>query len=379
MNFQAAGAPRLGVGEMNKLPQTLGVILFLASVISLAAYAAKLSPAQIAQSTGPATVVIKAKLAGGNVSTGSGFVADPSGVVVTNYHVVQGAHQIQIRFPSGDVYEVTGTRGVDEKKDIAVLQISGFDLPVAKLGNSNRVRTGERIVVLGTALGMLENTVTTGVISGIRQLEGFRVFQMDAAVSQGNSGGPVVNEQGEVIAVTVFKLTGGESLNFAVPINYARGLLRSQVAGGLTKLAVTEPGQPLFGEPAERLPRRWKGLNSIFTRIVRQEGTYIYVETIWPDPETHEEFIRLGGMMVAELQRREGEDKWVGTTRHLIPCVWKKRWKVCGFEWRMQISLLSPSRIEGSLMGPRPQGKLDCKRCDYLAEMSYIPLTWIPE
>jgi len=87
----------------------------------------------------------------------------------------------------------------------------------------------------------------------------------------------------------------------------------------------------------------------------------------------------LGGMMVAELQRREGEDKWVGTTRHLIPCVWKQRWKVCGFEWRMQISLLSPSRIEGSLMGPRPQGKLDCKRCDYLAEMSYIPLTWIPE
>ena len=80
MNFQAAGAPRLGVGEMNKLPQTLGVILFLASVISLAAYAAKLSPAQIAQSTGPATVVIKAKLAGGNVSTGSGFVVDPSGV-----------------------------------------------------------------------------------------------------------------------------------------------------------------------------------------------------------------------------------------------------------------------------------------------------------
>jgi S1-C subfamily serine protease len=257
----------LEAAAMNRSLGSLIAVLLLFLLMGLNVQAANLSPAEIIASSGPGTVVIKVQTTSGSVSTGSGFMVNPSGVVVTNFHVVEGAKKIQIRLSSGDVYDVIGIRGVDQRRDLAVLQVLGFDLPTVRLGNSNKVRTGERIVVIGTALGLLENSVTTGVVSGIRQLEGYRLFQMDAAVSPGNSGGPVVNEQGEVIAVTVGKLSEGESLNFAVPINYARGLMQGKLEDGLAKLTGEHAGvEKGLKEPAG-IQRALKECEEYYRRV----------------------------------------------------------------------------------------------------------------
>jgi hypothetical protein len=297
---------------------------------------------------------------------------------VTNFHVVQGAQKIEIRLPSGDLYEVTGVRGVDQQRDLAVLQVPGFDLPTVKLGNSNKVKTGERIVVIGTALGVLENSVTTGVISGIRKAEGYRLFQMDAAVSPGNSGGPVVNVQGEVVAVSVAKLSEGEGLNFAVPINYARGLLQSQLKGGLTKLAVSGETQSLFGKaPAEELPMRWKSLDTGTTKIVKQSGDYLYAENVLPP-----ELKNAGGKVIASFEKQG--TRWVGKSRSSLPCMLHQgtafqRVKWCSHEFDMELTVVSPTRIEGVGMVPRRDTKFKCSRCEYAGDLERREFVWIPE
>jgi S1-C subfamily serine protease len=195
------------------------------------------SSADIAASVSKATVSIRARLPDGSTASGSGFVVDASGTVVTNYHVVQDATYVEVRLNNDDVFPVVGTKAVDQLRDLAIVQIAGFSLATVSLGDSSSVRPGERIMVIGNALGMLENSVTAGIVSGIRDLGGYRMIQMDAAISPGNSGGPVVNEKGDVIGVATLKLRTGESLNFAVPVNYARGLLQLPTTSGRTRPA----------------------------------------------------------------------------------------------------------------------------------------------
>jgi len=126
-----------------------------------------------AAAVGPATVLIRAALPGGGLSTGSGFIVDPSGTIVTNFHVVEGADRVEVRLATGDVHEVTAVRAADRLRDLAVLQAPGFRFPTVQLGDSDAVRPGDHVVVIGNALGVLENSVTAGVISGLRDLEGY--------------------------------------------------------------------------------------------------------------------------------------------------------------------------------------------------------------
>jgi len=115
----------------------------------------------------------------------------------------------------------------DERRDLAVVQIAGFNLPVLELANSDAVTVGEPLVVVGSPKG-LEGTVTAGILSSVRDSgAGFKVLQTDAAVNPGNSGGPLVNGKAQAIGVVSFKLRSAEGLNFAIPINYVRGLLNA--------------------------------------------------------------------------------------------------------------------------------------------------------
>lgn len=156
---------------------------------------------------------------------GSGFIVDPDGRIFTNYHVVRGARSIEVRLASGDVYDRVEILGIDERRDIAVLKVPGFELPTVPLGNSTSVRIGTPVIVIGSPLG-LENTVSTGIVSGRRsEPEGFQLLQITAPTSQGSSGGPVISRSGEVVGIAVSQLREGQNLNFAVPINYARGLI----------------------------------------------------------------------------------------------------------------------------------------------------------
>jgi hypothetical protein len=154
-----------------------------------------------------------------------------------------------VRLPSGDTYDQVRIVATDQRRDIAIIQIAGFGLPVLELGNSDSVQSGAQIVSIGSPLG-LENTVSTGVISGRRILEGFNVLQITAPVSSGSSGGPVLDVNGLVIGIAAATISEGQNLNFAIPINYARGLMAS---AGQPELAMLEPFEsPESLEPVNR-------------------------------------------------------------------------------------------------------------------------------
>ncbi|HUF75476.1 MAG TPA: trypsin-like peptidase domain-containing protein [Longimicrobiales bacterium] len=156
---------------------------------------------------------------------GSGFLVSPDGRILTNYHVIRDARSARVKLASGDVYEEVKVLATDPRRDIAILQIAGFDLPYLEMGNSDSVRVGQPVVVIGSPLG-LENTVSTGIVSGRRhEPEGYQLLQMSAPASRGSSGGAVLGSHGQVVGIATSQIDVGQNLNFAVPINYARGLL----------------------------------------------------------------------------------------------------------------------------------------------------------
>ena len=158
---------------------------------------------------------------------GSGFITRSDGVLLTNAHVVEGAAQVGVTLPDGRSFSGK-VLGADPLTDVAVVKVVATGLPVAPLGDSSKVRPGEWAIAIGNPLG-LDNTVTAGIISAIQRTnavgEGQRVpyLQTDAAVNPGNSGGPLINDRGQVIGInTAIRQAPGAGLSFAIPINTAR-------------------------------------------------------------------------------------------------------------------------------------------------------------
>ncbi len=172
-------------------------------------------------------------------SIGSGVIYDSNGYIITNAHVVSGAAQIKVILP--DKREFSGTvAGIDDIHDIAKVKINGNKLPAAQLGNSNDLITGEWSIALGNPNGFLLNdskpSVSVGVISAINRNFAARqdrreykaMIQTDAAINQGNSGGPLVNINGEVVGINTFILSesgGNIGIGFAIPINSVKNIL----------------------------------------------------------------------------------------------------------------------------------------------------------
>jgi len=175
--------------------------------------------AEIVVRTRPAVVVIET-----DEALASGFIIKPDGIIVTNHHVVANAKSMAVKLPSGEVYKNVFLLSADPDNDLAFLKIEAVDLPTIPLGNSNNVQVGDEVLLVGAPQG-LEQTVSNGLISGIRLDNGVRILQTSAAASHGSSGGPLLNRSGEAVGVMSFKLIDGENLNFAIPINYVRGKL----------------------------------------------------------------------------------------------------------------------------------------------------------
>jgi S1-C subfamily serine protease len=167
---------------------------------------------------------------------GSGIIVDSDGHIVTNNHVVSGAQSLSVILASGERREAK-LLGSDEYSDLAVIQISGSDLPFAELGDSSSLVPGQVVVAIGSALGDFRNTVTVGFVSGLgRSLEtdsGFLMedlIQTDAAINQGNSGGPLADVNGRVVginSVIVGRSSGGvvaEGLGFAISADTVRSI-----------------------------------------------------------------------------------------------------------------------------------------------------------
>ena len=171
-----------------------------------------------------------------NYGSGSGALIRRDGMILTNAHVVGTARTVQVGLADGR--KVTGTvLGRDAGLDVAVVRIPVNDAPVAPLGNSDQLQVGQIAIAIGNPLG-LERTVTTGVISAVnrpgRTLGGETFIQTDAAISPGNSGGPLVDSRGALIGINSAELLGQgvQGLGFAIPINLAMAMANQVLATG---------------------------------------------------------------------------------------------------------------------------------------------------
>ena len=170
---------------------------------------------------------------------GTGFLIAKNGTLVTNFHVIKDAELISVTLQSGEVYKAAYLIRADEEKDIAILRIEAAELPFVDLGNSDGSRVGEEVMTIGTPEG-LEQTVSTGIVSGRRLMPaGFALLQTTAPVSHGSSGGPLLNRDGKTIGIITACLADGQNLNFAIPINYVRGIVDSLTLSSTPPLLIS--------------------------------------------------------------------------------------------------------------------------------------------
>ena len=191
-----------------------------------------LTTVEIAALVTPSVVTIT-----GELGFGSGVVLDSSGVIVTNHHVVEDESYLSIELSNGDIYDDVSVLDVDVRRDLVLLKIKAFNLSPAVLGDSDDIQVGEPVVLVGTPEGY-DRTVSEGVVSALRNdPDGYRLIQTSAPISQGSSGGGMFNSSGELIGIAVGADPNGQNLNFAVPINYARGLTSEGVGTTLVEFA----------------------------------------------------------------------------------------------------------------------------------------------
>ena len=190
----------------------------------------------------PAVVTIQVQSGQGSGGSGSGFIFNSNGWILTNRHVVESANQIQVILADSRTF--TGTvYGIDTLTDLAIVKVDAAGLPTAPLGSSADLQQGQLAIAIGNPLGNFENTVTTGVISGLgRQITAGDVsqtsseqlnnlIQTDAAINPGNSGGPLLNSAGEVIGVNTAVASSAQGIGFAIPIDAAKEIVAEALAG----------------------------------------------------------------------------------------------------------------------------------------------------
>jgi S1-C subfamily serine protease len=243
--------------------------------------------------------------------TGSGFVIDRQGHIVTNYHVVEEAESVQVKLYDGSTHDAQ-VIGADASNDVAVVQIRipPEKLTPLKLGDSAKLLVGQKILALGNPFG-LERTLTTGIISSLdrsltsknrRVIKG--IIQTDAAINPGNSGGPLLNSRGEVIGMNTAILSEvGQSagISFAVPINAIARILKPLIENGrviradlgITRVYPTNQGLLVLGL-VEGGPASGAGIQAIKVKVSRY-GNMRYSRL---DPESADVIVAIAGIRV---------------------------------------------------------------------------------
>jgi S1-C subfamily serine protease len=212
----------------------------------------------------PAVVTIQSRegAAGG---VGSGFIYNSNGWIVTNRHVVEGATELTVIL--NDSRELPAeVHGIDTLTDLAIVKVDATGLPTVAIGNSDDLEPGQLAIAIGNPLGNFENTVTTGVISGLgRQIRAGdatqstseqlnNLIQTDAAINPGNSGGPLLDSAGQVIGINTAVSQEAQGIGFAIPIDVARPIMELAVAGmPLERPWIGVRYQPVTRQLAEEL------------------------------------------------------------------------------------------------------------------------------
>ncbi|MGO3701611.1 MAG: S1C family serine protease [Candidatus Saccharimonadales bacterium] len=212
------------------------------------------SIAKVAQKISPSVVSITTTSSGRQMlqqqGAGTGIIVSKDGYVVTNKHVVSGAQKATVSLSDGDIYEDVTVVGTDPLNDIAFLKINGAsNLTPAEIGESSTLRIGQTVVAIGNSLGEFQNTVTSGIVSGLGRpvaaqsgdgqgVESLTdLIQTDAAINPGNSGGPLVNLAGQVVGINTAVASDAQGIGFAIPFNAVKGVLSSVLETGQVERA----------------------------------------------------------------------------------------------------------------------------------------------
>lgn len=367
-------------------PNALASAAVLVLALTSVAFGQNPPSTQIVALASKSVVLLKGVTDAGTV-LGSGFVLSPDGKIATNLHVIREMKSGGVQLPSGEVYDNLLVLAFDERKDLAIVKIAGFDLPVVELGNSNEVQPGEPVIAIGSPNG-LRGTVTAGIVSAIRDdpfSGGYKVLQTDAASNPGNSGGPLLNSKGQVIGVITSKLRDSEGLNFAVPINYVRGLMSSIVKPmTLTEFqAVVSAVTVDAFKTIESFPTNWKSITAASRFKIRKEPDVVYVERVLSEADKQVGYF-------ASQEWRKSTSGYNGNVHVIMPGSYIGRksyfdnkqqvFNRCMFDWTVEVSLFSQSRIELRVLAVPPSAKLDFKTCTFDTKaLTWQNSVWIPE
>lgn len=248
-----------------------------------------LTAQEVYRQVNPAVAVVLADLGDGSASVGTGVIFSQDGYLITNYHVVEGGQECTVALDSGRSYEAKYVAG-DADSDLAVLKVEGQDLPAAVFGDSDLLTVGDKVYAIGNPLGVeLRGTLTDGIVSAIDrdvEVEGrtMTLLQTNAALNSGNSGGPLINEYGQVVGINTIKMTSRysniEGLGFAIPSAYMErivndlltfGSLQPEPVLGITVLQMAEQVEPdVWGIEVQSVTE-----NSPAGKAGVQEGDYV--------------------------------------------------------------------------------------------------------
>jgi Flp pilus assembly protein TadD len=225
----------------------------------------------------PAVVLVETLDASGNpVAQGSGFIVSADGRIITNYHVVQGANSAIVKMSNGAFFPVEGVLADSESDDLVALKVPGSGLPVLRLADTKSVSAGERVIAIGSPLG-LEGTVTDGIVSAIREESETNtpLIQTSAPISHGSSGGPLLDLSGRVVGILTFKFSSGENLNFAVEVSALKALLasaHSPTSMANSKFPAAKPQDVEVTKPGSANPTDQADAHASLGSALAQEG-----------------------------------------------------------------------------------------------------------
>jgi hypothetical protein len=327
----------------------------------------------VKRSSDAVVLIVISNSAGQETALGSGFLVSADGEIVTNYHVIKEAHSAIVKLSNGAFFPVNGVLASDADGDLAIIKVSGKNLPFLTLGDIDKLHVGDHVVAIGSPLG-LEGTVSDGIVSALRDVASKKWIQTTAPVSHGNSGGPLLDMSEHVIGVITWgvNLELGQNLNFAAPCSEVTALLVTarQQAKPLDSIASKSDG--LTDGTV------WTSLMTGHDYTIRQDGDYLYTDWVNIPPEIK----TAGGFNRSEL-KKSPDGKWRGKARTRLPCTYRSglgqdernvtNW--CSREADAEIDLLSDKRIEGIFV---TWEKFDCKNCEAKG-VEHKPFTWIPK